>query len=41
MSRLPVCSGGDAVKVFHKAGWIRARQSGSHISLKKAGEKPS
>jgi len=39
MSRPAVCSGGGAVKAFEKAGWIKARQGGSHISLKKAGEK--
>jgi len=25
--------------VFEKAGWIKDRQSGSHISLKKTGER--
>jgi predicted RNA binding protein YcfA (HicA-like mRNA interferase family) len=39
MSRLPVCSGANAVKAFEQAGWIKDRQSGSHISLKKAGER--
>jgi predicted RNA binding protein YcfA (HicA-like mRNA interferase family) len=39
MSRLPVCSGAEAVKAFEKAGWTKDRQSGSHISLKKAGER--
>jgi predicted RNA binding protein YcfA (HicA-like mRNA interferase family) len=39
MSRLPVCSGARAVRAFGKAGWIKDRQSGSHVSLKKAGEK--
>jgi predicted RNA binding protein YcfA (HicA-like mRNA interferase family) len=39
MSRLPVCSGAEAVKAFEKAGWTKDRQSGSHISLKKASER--
>jgi predicted RNA binding protein YcfA (HicA-like mRNA interferase family) len=39
MSRLPVCSGASAVRAFEKAGWIKDRQSGSHVSLKKAGER--
>jgi predicted RNA binding protein YcfA (HicA-like mRNA interferase family) len=39
MSRLPVCSGAGAVRAFEKAGWIKDRQSGSHVSLKKSGER--
>ncbi len=33
MAKLPVCSGLEAVKAFEKAGWIRSRQKGSHVSL--------
>ena len=34
MSRLPVCSGTDAVKVFRKLGYEVDHQSGSHIILR-------
>ncbi len=34
---LPVISGRDAVRAFEKAGWIVARQRGSHIVLIKPG----
>jgi len=37
MGRLPVLSGGDAVKVFVKAGWAIDRQRGSHVILVKEG----
>lgn len=37
MGRLPVLSGGDAVKVFVKAGWSIDRQRGSHVILVKEG----
>jgi len=37
MAKLPVVSGVDAVKAFVRAGWLLARQRGSHVSLKKAG----
>jgi len=33
MGRLPVLSGGDAVKIFVKAGWFVDRQRGSHVIL--------
>lgn len=33
MSKLPKISGLKAVKAFHKAGWIVARQKGSHIIM--------
>ena len=32
---LPVVSGAQAVRVFERAGWVIARQKGSHIILKK------
>ena len=38
MARLPVISGADAIKAFHRAGWRAVRQSGSHIVLVKEGE---
>jgi hypothetical protein len=38
MSRSPVCSGANAVKALEKAGWIKDRESGNPVSLKKAGD---
>ncbi|MEW8958894.1 MAG: type II toxin-antitoxin system HicA family toxin [Moorella sp. (in: firmicutes)] len=37
MTRLPVCSGEEAIKAFEKAGWRVARQKGSHVSMIKSG----
>jgi len=37
MSKLPVCSGTDAVRAFERAGWAKARQKGSHTTLVKSG----
>ncbi len=37
MGRLPVLSGGDAVRIFIKAGWSVDRQRGSHVILVKEG----
>jgi len=37
MGRLPVLSGGEAVKAFVKAGWFVDRQRGSHVILVKDG----
>ena len=34
MSRLPVCSGRDAVKAFGKVGYVVDHQTGSHIILR-------
>lgn len=34
MSRLPVCSGPDAVKAFGKIGYSVDHQTGSHIILR-------
>jgi predicted RNA binding protein YcfA (HicA-like mRNA interferase family) len=34
VSRLPVCSGRDAVKAFGKVGYIIDHQTGSHIILR-------
>ena len=34
MSRLPVCSGQDAIRVFQKLGYEVDHQSGSHIILR-------
>lgn len=37
MSRLPVLSGRQVVRVFGRLGWEVARQRGSHVILVKAG----
>jgi predicted RNA binding protein YcfA (HicA-like mRNA interferase family) len=37
MGRLPVLSGGDAVRIFIKAGWSVDHQRGSHVILVKEG----
>jgi len=37
MPGLPVISGADTVKAFEKAGWVIARQRGSHVIMLKAG----
>ena len=37
MTRLPVCSGAEAVAAFQRGGWQRDRQRGSHLTLIKAG----
>ena len=37
MASLPVVSGLEAIRAFEAAGWRRARQKGSHVSLVKAG----
>ena len=37
MSRLPVVSGAAAVRAFERAGWMVARQRGSHVVLTKPG----
>lgn len=37
MVKLPVLSGEKVVKVFKNAGWIVARQKGSHIIMIKKG----
>ncbi len=34
---LPVCSGESAIVAFERAGWTKARQHGSHVTLVKAG----
>jgi predicted RNA binding protein YcfA (HicA-like mRNA interferase family) len=34
MSRLPVCSGAEAVKAFRRAGYEVDHQTGSHIILR-------
>ena len=34
MSRLPVCSGRDAVRAFGKLGYVEDHQTGSHIILR-------
>ena len=37
MASLPVVSGAEAIRAFERAGWHRARQKGSHVSLVKPG----
>ncbi|MFQ6056725.1 MAG: type II toxin-antitoxin system HicA family toxin [Methanosarcinales archaeon] len=39
MAKLPRISGMEAVKAFNKAGWLVARQTGSHIIMVKSGSK--
>ena len=34
MSKLPVCSGRDAVRAFEKVGYVIDHQTGSHIILR-------
>lgn len=38
MARLPVISGADTIKAFHRAGWRAVRQSGSHVVMVKEGQ---
>jgi len=38
MARLPVISGAEAIKAFHRTGWRVVRQSGSHVVMVKEGE---
>ncbi len=35
--KLPVCSGEEAIRAFERAGWVRDRQRGSHVSLFRQG----
>jgi predicted RNA binding protein YcfA (HicA-like mRNA interferase family) len=37
MAKLPVVTGDRVVKAFSKAGWIVARQKGSHVIMVKEG----
>jgi predicted RNA binding protein YcfA (HicA-like mRNA interferase family) len=37
MAKLPLVSGDKAVKAFSRAGWIAARQTGSHLIMVKEG----
>ncbi|MCA1603077.1 MAG: type II toxin-antitoxin system HicA family toxin [Acidobacteria bacterium] len=37
MATLPVISGEAALRAFERAGWSRARQKGSHVSMVKHG----
>jgi len=38
MAKLPVISGKKAIKAFEKAGFVKCRQRGSHVNMKKEGE---
>lgn len=37
MPKLPVISGAQAVKMFHRTGWRQDRQRGSHVIMLKVG----
>ena len=37
MGKLPVVSGSEAKRAFERAGWLLARQKGSHMILKNEG----
>lgn len=37
MTKLPICSGEETIRVLKKAGWIQDRQRGSHVTLIKEG----
>ena len=39
MSKLPVCSGSDAVRAFRKLGYEVDHQTGSHIILRQPSER--
>lgn len=39
MSRLPVCSGADAVKAFRRLGYEVDHQTGSHIILRHSSQR--
>lgn len=39
MSRLPVCSGAEAVKAFRRAGYEVDHQTGSHIILRHSSQR--
>jgi predicted RNA binding protein YcfA (HicA-like mRNA interferase family) len=37
VTRLPVCSGEEAIRGFERAGWTKDRRRGSHVTLTKPG----
>jgi predicted RNA binding protein YcfA (HicA-like mRNA interferase family) len=37
VTRLPACSGAEAVRAFERAGWRKDRQHGSHVTLTRLG----
>jgi len=39
MPKLPIISGGRAIKTFSRAGWYPHRQVGSHVVLRKEGSR--
>jgi len=39
MSRLPVCSGADAVKAFRQLGYELDHQTGSHVILRHSSQR--
>ena len=38
MTKLPIISGQQAIRVFKHAGWAVVRQKGSHVVMTKAGK---
>jgi predicted RNA binding protein YcfA (HicA-like mRNA interferase family) len=36
VTKLPTCSGEEAIRAFQRAGWTQDRQRGSHVTLTKA-----
>ena len=39
MTKLPIISGDEVVRAFQKAGWLVARQKGSHVVLIREGKR--
>jgi predicted RNA binding protein YcfA (HicA-like mRNA interferase family) len=37
VTKLPVCSGEETIRALERAGWIRDRQKGSHVTLTRSG----
>jgi predicted RNA binding protein YcfA (HicA-like mRNA interferase family) len=37
VTKLPVCSGEQAIRAFQRLGWVRDRQKGSHVTLTRSG----
>jgi len=37
VTRLPVCSGAEAIRAFRRGGWVEDRIRGSHVTLIKPG----
>ena len=39
MTKLPAVSGKQAIAAFERAGWVFARQRGSHVMMKRRGHR--